>query len=109
MALYADNGNHPGALVGAQTGQFSSTTLRPNVNIADVPDLALADGDYWIVIRFSSTTNVSATTGTGAATGRRCLADNDIIGLPSNWPADFGTSTCGDFNLLNIWVTTYHQ
>jgi hypothetical protein len=109
MALYADNGNQPGTLVGVQTAQFAARTLVNGVNIVDIPDVAIADGDYWIAMRFSATTNVAATATTPPTLGRRCAADFDIVGLANNWPVNFGTSTCADFNLLNIWVTTYHQ
>jgi hypothetical protein len=105
MALYADNGNKPGALVGTPTSQFSTTTLVNGINIVDIPDVSITVGDYWIALRVSATTNVGAST----ATGRRCSADFDIVGLANNWPADFGSSSCADTGLINIWTTTYHQ
>lgn len=108
MALYTDVGNKPGDLVGVQSAQFPITTLANGVTIVDIPDVPLTVGDYWLVLRVSANTNVGATPAAGA-TGRRCLADFDVVGLGNNWPTSFGSSTCADFNLLNIWTTTYHQ
>lgn len=104
MALYRDNGNLPGALVGTPAQQFPATPLVNGTTLIDVTDVALTAGDYWIAVRVDASTSI----GSSATTGRRCISDFDINGLANPWPVTFDSPTCGDAGLLNLWTTTYH-
>jgi hypothetical protein len=105
MALYTDNGNTPGALVSA--AQFLRRSLINGANTVDIADVPLSAGSYWIALRISGPTGLSA----GGATqlGVRCTRQFNINSLDDAWPVNFGTADCVNTNLFNFWITTYHQ
>lgn len=105
MALYTDNGNTPGTLVSA--AQFLRRTLVNGVNTVDIADVPLSAGSYWIALRVSGPTGLSA--GDATQTGVRCTRTFNINSLDDAWPVNFGTSDCVNTNLFNFWITTYHQ
>lgn len=105
MALYADNGNTPGALVSA--AQFLRRTLVNGANTVDIADVPLSAGSYWIALRVSGPTGLSA--GDATQIGARCTRTFNINSLDDAWPVSFGTADCVNTNLFNFWITTYHQ
>jgi hypothetical protein len=105
MALYTDNGNTPGALVSA--AQFLRRTLVNGANTVDIADVALSAGSYWIALRVSGPTGLSA--GNASQLGVRCTRTFNINSLDDAWPVNFGTADCVNTNLFNFWITTYHQ
>jgi hypothetical protein len=107
MALYTDNGGTPGALVAGAA--FARRTLNNGPNIIDISDISLTSGNYWIAMRVSSSTGLSAGDPTMGQTGLRCTRQLNIPNLDDVWPVNFGAADCGNDNLFNFWITTYHQ
>lgn len=105
MALYTDNGNTPGTLVSA--AQFLRRTLVNGANTVDIADVPLSAGSYWIALRVSGPTGLSA--GDATQTGVRCTRTFNINSLDDAWPVNFGTADCMNTNLFNFWITTFHQ
>lgn len=105
MALYADSGNTPGALISA--AQFLRRTLVNGANTVDIADVPLSAGSYWIALRVGGPTGLSA--GSATQLGVRCTRTFNINSLDDAWPVNFGTADCVNTNLFNFWITTYHQ
>jgi hypothetical protein len=105
MAVYADQSNRPGALV-------ASFGTKQNVvagnNLFDLTDKPLAVGTYWIALRAADATFIGQHP---TAQGYMCSANlNDTDPWPANWIGSLsGSTSCQNLNLLNIWMTTYHQ
>lgn len=104
LALYADNGNVPGALV-AQMPVRTALVNGSNTGVVN-PAVALPNGKYWIAMRLAQTTAVGKS---AAATGQLCFRNIGISSLDDVWPDPFGPNTCQTDNLLNLWIDTYHQ
>lgn len=106
MALYTDNGaNAPGTLVadsgGPKVGVNGTNTSNP---LALPPQLD--QPMYWIAIRFSQNNMLGRST---TMTGRQCFRNVAIPDINTGWPASWGSASCMTDNLLNLWITTYHQ
>ncbi|HEV7554905.1 MAG TPA: hypothetical protein VGO00_05570 [Kofleriaceae bacterium] len=103
MALYADGLNQPGTLVAQMPVRQAITN---GINTANIPDVAIPTGNYWIAFRVAQTTAVGYST---AGTGPECVRDIDIPNLDDVWPTTFGTASCSVDNFDNFFITTYHQ
>jgi hypothetical protein len=103
MALYADGSNAPGALVAQMPVRQA---IVGGVNTGDIPDVNISIGTYWIAFRVAQTTAVGFST---VGTGPVCIRNIDIPNLDTLWPATFGNATCSVDNLMNFFITTYHQ
>jgi hypothetical protein len=104
MALYADSGGKPGALVASMPlgVALSNGSTNGDVN----PDVMTPIGFYWIAVHFAQTTAV----GSGPTTqlGNQCISGN-ALKLGDAWPASFGAANCTMDVLLNLWTNNYHQ
>jgi hypothetical protein len=104
LALYADSGNAPAALV-AQMPVRTALVNGSNTGVVN-PAVALPNGKYWIAMRLAQTTAVGKS---ATATGQVCFRNIGISSLDDVWPDPFGANTCSTSNLLNLWIDTYHQ
>ena len=99
MALYANSGGVPGALVASVE---NPTALGAGTVILDANDSALGAGTYWVAIRVNPSATVGAT---AAQTGTRC--SRSMATFTNAWPATFGAATCVNAGLANVFVRTY--
>lgn len=105
MALYSNVNNLPGALVAQMPVRRA---LANGSNTSDItPDVALASGDYWLVLRVGQQTAVGYSD--AVVTGMRCIRQVDIPNLDDAWPSSFGPANCGTGRLLNLWINNYFQ
>lgn len=105
MALYADNGNTPGALV-AQMPAGKILVNNANDGLPSI-DQQLTSPTYFLALRVSADANIAhAPAGTE---GRRCFRNLAIDNIEDAWPSTFGGATCSPARLLQMWITTYHQ
>lgn len=103
LALYTDSSNQPGSLV-AQMDTSASITSNGDQN-ADIVDVALAAGDYWIAYR-SSPSLLMGYSGANP-TARLCSRNLSIPSLDTAWPSTFGAASCLTTGILNLYVVTY--
>lgn len=103
MALYADSGGKPGALVAAMP---LGVALSNGSSTGDInPDVMTPIGFYWVAVHFAQTTAV----GSGPTTqlGNQCIFSP--LKLGDAWPATLGPASCTMDVLLNLWTNNYHQ
>jgi len=106
MALYQNVSGRPGLKVAG--AEFGPRPLSNGTTITDISDVQIPAGTYWIAIRVGATTGIGA--GDASQIGMQCLRNTDIVNLITDWPADFGPSSCNPAGaLFNLWITTYHQ
>jgi hypothetical protein len=105
MAVYADAGNVPGALVAQVAGRQSIGAA--GVREADLTDVVLNPGSYWLALRIAP----SATLGhnQAATTTLRCVRTTTLPSLDDPWPSSFGAATCGQSGIYNLYLVTYRN
>ena len=101
LALYTDGGNVPGSLIKGS----DLTSALYGTNTANVDDVALTAGTYWIAFRFSASTALPY--GGNVSTATLCNRTASISAT-SVWPQTFGSAACATAAPSNVWVTTYH-
>lgn len=105
MALYADVGAAPAALVAQVPARRA---LVNGVNTIDItPDVQLPTGNYWVVLRVAQATAVGYSA--AGVTGSQCVRTTDLPNLDDPWPTAFGASSCTTTRLLNLWINNYLQ
>jgi hypothetical protein len=103
LALYSDSSNQPGSLV-AQMDARASIASAGNQN-ADIADVALAAGDYWIAYRSSPALSMGYS-GTDPS-AKMCSRNTSILSLDTAWPATFGAASCSTTGILNLYIVTH--
>jgi hypothetical protein len=106
MALYADAGGVPGALVAEMPVRQAITPSMGGTQIGNIQDVAITVGKYWVTIRVGQTTAVGQSP---SITGAQCFRNLTIPSLDDPWPTTFGGASCQTDLLMNLWITTYHQ
>jgi len=106
MALYADAGNTPGALVAQIPVRTALVNGANNYDFA-APQPQITAGYYWIALRLGQQSAVGY--GDASQTGNQCIRNVDLPNLDSDWPATFGSAACTVDRLLNLWIRTNHQ
>jgi hypothetical protein len=104
MALYADAGGVPGALVAEMPVRQAITP--GGTQIGNIPDVPITNGKYWVTLRVGQTTAVGQSP---TIVGAQCFRNLTIPSLDDPWPATFGGASCQTDNLMNLWINAYHQ
>ncbi len=112
IALYSSNAtdDRPGTLIADSGAGTMGRAIVGGNNIVDIsPDKVLSSGSYWIALRASAGASIGFLNTTSTSYG--CTANMIMSdGWPSNWVGSLGSSTsCSNLNVLNLWITTYHQ
>lgn len=103
MALYNDALDQPGARVGFMPVKQA---IVNGINTANVPDVNIPLGTYWLAFRAAQVTAVGFST---VGVGRFCVRNVEIP-IDSVWPdANFGSVTCSTDHFMNFFINTYHQ
>jgi hypothetical protein len=105
MAVYADAGNVPGALVAQVAGRQSLSAA--GAREADLTDVVLNPGSYWLALRIAP--SVSLGHNQGATTTLRCSRSTTLPSLDDAWPSTFGAATCGQAGIYNLYFVTYRN
>lgn len=105
MALYSNGNNQPDALIAQMPVRRA---LVNGSNTADIPDVDVPVGDYWVVLRVGQLTAVGYAP--AGVVGAQCTRNLDIPSLNDPWPVSFGGATCNTAaRLYNLWINNTYQ
>lgn len=105
MALYSNGNNQPDALIAQMPVRRA---LVNGSNTADIPDVDVPVGDYWVVLRVGQLTAVGYSP--AGVVGTQCTRVNEIPSLNDPWPVTFGGAICNSSaRLYNLWINNTYQ